>query len=274
MIPRGRRATRAPEDMANIAGPPSSMEEFLFDLKGYTVVQRALGADELRALNGWVDAHEQTIRTVMRTDPVDYMPAPPSLPLDGMQVQSYHNGKRNKHIGHADDGINLQFPYEAGGVFETLIDHRGWFGRVQHYLGRGTQPYLHELFINLRGQGLPVCRCWHMPPTPPPPPRPLPPHIQEALCQHIHSAAAMAQAGWVHWLPRRRTSVHAGRRAAAVAVGRGGPAERGHLARPALRAGNPPRPPGRVGGAVPECYRGAGRHRAGGWCHGLCPVEP
>ena len=107
------------------------------------------------------------------------MPIEPSLSLEGMHVQSYHNGKRNDASlvdSEVDDGINLQFPsadpavehpapsllrgsgrvlprrYEAGGCWETLIDHPSWLGRVQHYLGE-TQPYLHE--------------CAPTPPTPP-----------------------------------------------------------------------------------------------------------
>eukprot|EP01052_Picozoa_sp_SAG31_P006839 SAG31_NODE_319_length_17776_cov_4.703570_11_plen_221_part_00 len=131
---------------------PTSMEEFFFDLRGYSVVENALSTYELAAINGWIDARKDIIRRVCQIDPIDYMPILPSIPLDGMHVQSYHNGEHNKPIGHADDGVNLQFPYESGGIFDSLIDHPSWIGRVQHYLGP-TQPYLHELFINLRGTG-------------------------------------------------------------------------------------------------------------------------
>jgi hypothetical protein len=34
---------------------PSATEEYLFDLQGYTVLEAALGADELAAINGWLD---------------------------------------------------------------------------------------------------------------------------------------------------------------------------------------------------------------------------
>ena len=129
------------------------MEEFFFDLKGFTVLKGALGPDELASINKWIDAREPQIRHAIAHDDVDYVPSPPMLSLDGMQVQSYHNGAHNAHIGHADDGINLQYPYEAAGVFESLIDHPSWMPRVRHYLGAGSQPYLHELFINLRGPG-------------------------------------------------------------------------------------------------------------------------
>lgn len=139
------------------ATTPSTMEEYWFDLRGYTVLDAALSPVELAAINDWVDAREDLIRTIIRTDPIDYMPIEPSISLDGMYVQSYHNGARNNQAqgrGNVDDGVNLQFPYETGlDVFERLIDHESWMGRVRHYLGAGTQPYLHELFLNLRGEG-------------------------------------------------------------------------------------------------------------------------
>ena len=75
---------------------PTAMEEYFFDLRGYTVLDAALSADELADINGWVDEREEVIRAIMRSDPVDYMPIEPSLSLDGMHVQSYHNGERNR----------------------------------------------------------------------------------------------------------------------------------------------------------------------------------
>eukprot|EP01043_Picozoa_sp_COSAG02_P042482 COSAG02_NODE_3616_length_6473_cov_7.147160_7_plen_365_part_00 len=136
---------------------PSTMEEYWFDLRGYTVLDNALSQLELTAINKWVDEREEVIRTIMRTDPIDYMPIEPSISLGGMYVQSYHNGERNHRSqvdDTVDDGVNLQFPYETGlDVFESLIDHESWMDRVRHYLGVGSQPYLHELFLNLRGEG-------------------------------------------------------------------------------------------------------------------------
>ena len=136
---------------------PSTMEEYWFDLRGYTVLDAALSSAELAAINEWVDERQEIIRTVIRNDPIDYMPIEPSISLDGMYVQSYHNGERNRRSQvdeTVDDGVNLQFPYETGlEIFERLIDHESWMGRVRHYLGAGTEPYLHELFLNLRGEG-------------------------------------------------------------------------------------------------------------------------
>jgi|EP01046_Picozoa_sp_COSAG06_P013720 hypothetical protein len=54
-----------------------------------------------------------------------------------------------------DDGYNLQHIYEAEeptGIFRKLIDHPSWFDLVEYYMGSGT-PFMHELFLNVRGPG-------------------------------------------------------------------------------------------------------------------------
>ena len=51
------------------------------------------------------------------------MPIEPSLSLEGMHVQSYHNGKRNDASlvdSEVDDGINLQFPSAAARPLNIL----------------------------------------------------------------------------------------------------------------------------------------------------------
>jgi hypothetical protein len=51
-----------------------------------------------------------------------------------------------------DDGYNLQHIYEAGPVFESLLNHPSWWGWVQHFLGE-AEPFMHEMFLNVRGRG-------------------------------------------------------------------------------------------------------------------------
>ena len=78
---------------------------------------------------------------------------------DNVEVHSYYSrqsqdnsyGIMDKKV-EIDDGFNLQHIYEAGPVFESLIDHRSWYDLVEYYLGRGT-PFMHELFLNVRGPG-------------------------------------------------------------------------------------------------------------------------
>ena len=78
---------------------------------------------------------------------------------DNVEVHSYYSrqsqdnsyGIMDKKV-EIDDGYNLQHVYEAGPVFESLIDHQSWYDLVEYYLGRGT-PFMHELFLNVRGPG-------------------------------------------------------------------------------------------------------------------------
>jgi hypothetical protein len=104
------------------------MEEFFFDLHGYTILRAALDSAHMAAINDWVDALPP-----LKQD--DW--------LGPMEVQSYGG----------IDGINLQNIVEGGEIFERLIDHPSWIGRVCHYLGTYHNPYINEVFLNLRGQG-------------------------------------------------------------------------------------------------------------------------
>ena len=109
----------------------------MFDLTGYSHVPNALGAEELRSINDWIDA----------LGPVDGM----GEWYGRVQSHSYY------HDGRIDDGINLQHMFEAGPAFEALVDHPAWIGRVDHYV-RGAS--VHEMFLNLRGQGGYIgCHC-------------------------------------------------------------------------------------------------------------------
>jgi hypothetical protein len=140
-----------------MAAGPSADEEFLFDLRGFTPLPRALSPAELAALNGWVREREVAIREIVREDRalIGYQPRQPgrgAAALGGAQIQSYHTNSAHNEDGPIDDGLNLQYLYEAGAPFEALIDHPAWFSRVRRYLGR-SQPFLHEMFMNLRGPG-------------------------------------------------------------------------------------------------------------------------
>lgn len=106
--------------------PP--MEEYFFDLRGYTVIPQALERDHLAALNAWIDA----LPTLQ-----------PGQWLGNVYTQTYSGV----------DGINLQDIIEGGEIFERLIDHPAWIDRARHYLGPSTKPYMYEIFINVRNSG-------------------------------------------------------------------------------------------------------------------------
>jgi len=111
------------------------LETYLFDLRGYLVLEGALSAAELRDLNATLDA----------------------IPVK--EAGSWH-GRVHAHSYGGKDGTNFQQIYEAGPAFEKLIDHPSWLEKVKTLVGgQGTFDSTHgPLFIdenmaNLRGPG-------------------------------------------------------------------------------------------------------------------------
>ncbi len=114
---------------------PSEMEIYLFDLRGYLLLENALSAEEVAALNAGIDA---------------------ILPLQHNEWFGYIQG----HSFTGAEGTNLQQIYEGGPAFETLIDHPSWIDKVKYFVGgEGTFDYKHgplfidENFANIRGPG-------------------------------------------------------------------------------------------------------------------------
>jgi hypothetical protein len=113
----------------------TDLEIYLFDLRGYLVLENALSFDEVTALNEGIDE---------------------ILPLNpGQWYGDVHAQDLKPELG-----LNLQQIYEAGEPFERLIDHPSWFEKVKYFVGgEGTFDYLHgplfidENFANVRGPG-------------------------------------------------------------------------------------------------------------------------
>ncbi len=104
------------------------MEEYLFDLRGYSVIPQALDRDHLAVINAWIEA---------------LPPLKTGQWFGNVYVQSYGG----------IDGINLQDVVEEGEIFESLIDHPAWIDQVRYYLGPSTKPYIYEIFVNVRESG-------------------------------------------------------------------------------------------------------------------------
>jgi hypothetical protein len=114
---------------------PTDLDIYMFDLRGYLLLESALTPTEVAALNTGIDA---------------------VFPLEPGGWRGYVHG----HQYGITDGLNLQQIYEAGAPFETLIDHPAWLEKVKHFVGgEGTFDYNHgplfidENFANLRGPG-------------------------------------------------------------------------------------------------------------------------
>lgn len=133
---------------------PSALDEFLFDLRGYSVLPQALSTAEVKEINDYVDALDLESRPIgdwegdvelhsyyRKPGDVDDGEAPT---IGGSQYAGAEKG--------INDGWNLQHIYEGGEPFEELLDHPAWYGHVAKYLGRAS-PFVFELFINTRNRG-------------------------------------------------------------------------------------------------------------------------
>jgi hypothetical protein len=103
------------------------MEDYLFDLRGYLVLEGAVPREQVDRINAAIDAI-------------------PSLKngewYGNVQGHSYHGDK---------DGRNLQNIVEGGEPFEELIDNPGWIEHVRRYVGRNEGLFIDECFATMRG---------------------------------------------------------------------------------------------------------------------------
>ncbi len=114
----------------------SDLDIYLFDLRGYLLVEGVLTADDVRALNACLDA------------------------IPALAPGDWHGYIHGHAYGDATSGINYQQIYEAGAPYEKLIDHPAWFEHVKLFIGaEGTFDHHHgpafidECFANFRGPG-------------------------------------------------------------------------------------------------------------------------
>ena len=118
--------------------PCTDMERYLFDLNGYLVVPDALSADELAACNATLDQAQGFVGSTFRG-----------------HVYLHNDPARQ-------EGIMLQQMYEAGPVWERMIDHPSWFAKAVHFIGADDPEnfdghhgpaFIDECFATIRGPG-------------------------------------------------------------------------------------------------------------------------
>eukprot|EP01043_Picozoa_sp_COSAG02_P074149 COSAG02_NODE_14715_length_1243_cov_2.687937_1_plen_333_part_10 len=124
---------------------PSPLEEFYFDLKGFMVIENALSESELAQIRSWIDERQDVLETAEPGDEVDAGAG------RHCWIQSYYS--RRGTGSTIDDGKNIQHVFEIPNWGPKLLDHPSWIGYVDHFIGNDFTPFVHELFINLRGPG-------------------------------------------------------------------------------------------------------------------------
>lgn len=101
---------------------PTAMDDFLFDLRGFLILEQALDPTLLGDLNGAFDRFPKIARG-----------------------EWWGNSQRRDYTG--DTGFELHNVVEAGEPFERLIDHPSWIELVHRYCGE-KDSYVDGLFID------------------------------------------------------------------------------------------------------------------------------
>ena len=108
---------------------PAAMDDFLFDLKGFLVIRNALSAAEVAEMNATIDSH-----------------------LD-LEPDQWRGWVHNRSGATSSSMRYLHNLFEAGPVWEQLIDHPAWVHHMHRYCGSpagapvGSGLYLDENFV-------------------------------------------------------------------------------------------------------------------------------
>lgn len=103
---------------------PSQLDDYLFDLRGYLIVRKALSDDQLARLNAAYDA----------------------FPMDLAPWDWWGNVQRSDD-GDSAKGYELENIVEGGDIFEEMIDHPAWINHMYHWCGE-EDSYVAGLFID------------------------------------------------------------------------------------------------------------------------------
>ncbi|MBL4576143.1 MAG: phytanoyl-CoA dioxygenase family protein [Opitutaceae bacterium] len=114
----------------------SDLDKYLFDLRGYLLLEKALNTQEVEDLNACLE----------------------TIPLK--EPDEWHGHVHSHVFASANEGLNLQQIYEAGAPFEKLIDHPSWIDHVKLFVG-GQESFdaqhgplfIDENFVSIRGPG-------------------------------------------------------------------------------------------------------------------------
>jgi hypothetical protein len=114
----------------------SELDKYLFDLRGYLLLENALDDQEVEDINACLEA----------------------IPLK--KPGEWHGHVHSHVFASEKEGLNLQQIYEGGEPFEKLIDHPSWIDHAKLFVG-GQESFdaqhgplfIDENFASIRGPG-------------------------------------------------------------------------------------------------------------------------
>ena len=105
-------ATIEPFDIPDPSTTLTPMQEYLFDLNGYLILRGAISPEDVAEMNA-------TYNAIAAAD------------IDG---KGWY-GRVGVNNSGRQEGMIFEQLYEAGPVWEKLIDHPAWFHKVAHFVG-------------------------------------------------------------------------------------------------------------------------------------------
>ena len=119
------------------------LQDYLFDLQGYLVLEKAIAPSDLATINQWIDDHWEYIENPWTTE-------------EDKRLRDRFRwiGNIQTHTYNMENGVNFQNIIEGGAVFERLIDHPSWVNMVRRYVNSEVNGLsIHENFLNVREEG-------------------------------------------------------------------------------------------------------------------------
>ena len=112
----------------------ANVQDYLFDLQGYLILENAISGGDLDEMNQWIDDHQSYVEE-------------PWSENDNPRERSRWIGNVETHTYNEENGVNFQNIIEGGPVFERLIDYPAWIrpGQEIHPLLRKWTFHPREL---------------------------------------------------------------------------------------------------------------------------------
>jgi len=102
---------------------PTEMEEYLFDLRGYLILEKAVDADHIAEMNAVLDTYRD------------------------MEQNEWRGWV---HRSNTNPTLHLHQLFEMDEAFERLIDHPSWIDHMRRFVGGDDGLFIDESFADIR----------------------------------------------------------------------------------------------------------------------------